>query len=170
MKLKFLQNISHCCNNKFAFHMHMFIILVLSLNKRNTTTHSNIRFMDITYNQNSHFIIHCKKFHKQDYNSFHRNMILQKIHTKDEHKIHCLFNQTFAFVCLIQTYTCCALHSLDLVRMNVFMTYCSNACSLIFLVIQSEVHPYCCCLQCSWSCVTQQVWMYCQLSTLGLIL
>jgi len=30
--------------------MHMFIILVLSLNKRNTTTHSNIRFMDITYN------------------------------------------------------------------------------------------------------------------------
>ncbi len=44
--------------------------------------------MVIAYNQDLHFIIHYKKLHKQDYNSFHRNLTLQKIHTKDEHKIH----------------------------------------------------------------------------------
>jgi hypothetical protein len=36
MKFKFLHNISHYCNNKFSFHMHMFTIYVLSLNKLNT--------------------------------------------------------------------------------------------------------------------------------------
>jgi hypothetical protein len=61
VKFKFLQNISHYCNNIFAFHMLMFIIFVLSLNKLNTTIHSNIIFMVITYNQNMHFIIHYKK-------------------------------------------------------------------------------------------------------------
>jgi hypothetical protein len=62
MKLKFLHNISHYYNNKFAFHMPMFTIFVLSFDKLNTTIHSNIRFMVITYNQNLHFKIHCKNF------------------------------------------------------------------------------------------------------------
>jgi hypothetical protein len=76
VKFKFLQNISHYYNNRFAFHMPMFIIFVLSLNKLNTTIHSNIKFMVITYNQNLHFWIHCKKLQKQDYNSFHHNLTL----------------------------------------------------------------------------------------------
>ncbi len=46
--------------------------------------------MVIAYNPNLHFIIHCKKLQKQDYNSFPPNLILHKIHTKDEHKIHCV--------------------------------------------------------------------------------
>jgi hypothetical protein len=45
--------------------------------------------MVIQYNQNLHFRIHYKKLHKQYYNSFHDNIILKKIHTEDEHKIHC---------------------------------------------------------------------------------
>jgi hypothetical protein len=52
VKFKFLQNISHYYNNKFSFHMLMFVIFVLRLNKLNTTIHSNIRFMVIAYNQN----------------------------------------------------------------------------------------------------------------------
>jgi hypothetical protein len=72
----------------FAFHMHMFTISILNFYKLNTTIHSNIKFIVITYNQNLHFKIHCNKLQKQDYNSFHHNLILQKIHTKDEHKIH----------------------------------------------------------------------------------
>jgi hypothetical protein len=87
MKWKFLQNISHYCNNKFAFHMHMFTIFVLSLNKLNTTIHSNIIFVVIAYNHNLHFKLHCKTLQKQDYNSFHRNLTLQNIHTKYEHMI-----------------------------------------------------------------------------------
>jgi hypothetical protein len=75
VKFKFLQNISHYYHNRFAFHMHMFIIFILSLNKLNTTIHSNIRFLVIAYNQNLHFGIHCKKLQKQDYNSFHHNLI-----------------------------------------------------------------------------------------------
>jgi hypothetical protein len=50
VKFKFLQSISHYCNNRFAFHMHMFIIFVLSLNKLNSTIHFNITFMVIAYN------------------------------------------------------------------------------------------------------------------------
>jgi len=50
VKFKFLQNISHYYNNIFAFHMHMFTIYILSLNKLNTTIHSNIKFMVIAYN------------------------------------------------------------------------------------------------------------------------
>ncbi len=73
----------------FAFHIPMFTIFVLNFNKLNTTIHSNIRFMVITYNQNLHFKIHYKKFHKQNYNSFHLNLTLYEIHTKYEHKIHC---------------------------------------------------------------------------------
>jgi hypothetical protein len=73
----------------------MFTIYVLNLNKINTIIHSNIRFMVIAYNQNLHFRIHYKKFHKQNYDSFHHNLTLHEIHTKDEHKIHyksqCLF-------------------------------------------------------------------------------
>ncbi len=88
LKFKFLQNISHYYNNKFAFHIHIFIIFVLSFNKLNTIIHSNIRFMVIVYNQNLHFRIHCKKLQKQYYNSFHHNLPLSKIHTKDENKIH----------------------------------------------------------------------------------
>jgi len=61
VKFKFLQNISHYYNNRFAFHMLMFIIFVLSLNELNTTIHSNIRFMVIAYNHNFHFKIHLKK-------------------------------------------------------------------------------------------------------------
>jgi hypothetical protein len=88
MKFKFLHNISHYCYNIFAFQMPMFTIFILSLNKLNTTMHSNIKFMVIVYNLNLHFKIPCKKLQKQDYNSFHHNLTLQKIHTKDEHRIH----------------------------------------------------------------------------------
>ncbi len=37
--------------------------------------------MFTSYNQNMHFRIHCKKPHKQYYDSFHHFLILQKIHT-----------------------------------------------------------------------------------------
>jgi hypothetical protein len=84
-----MHNISHYYKNRFAFHMHMFTIIVLNLNKLNITIHFNIEFMIIAYNQNLHFKIHCKKLQKQYYNSLHHNLILQKIHTKDEHIIHC---------------------------------------------------------------------------------
>jgi hypothetical protein len=50
VKFKFLQNISHYYNNIFSFHMHMFTIFVLILNKLNTTIHSNIRCMVIVEN------------------------------------------------------------------------------------------------------------------------
>jgi hypothetical protein len=76
VKFKFLQNISQYCNNKLAFHMAMLIIFVLNLNKRTTTIHSKIKFMVIAYNHNLHFRIHCKKFQKQNYNSFHHNLTL----------------------------------------------------------------------------------------------
>jgi len=66
----------------------MFIIYILNLNKLNITIHSNIIFMVITYNQNLHFTIHCKETPKKNHNSFHHNLTLQKIHTKDEHQIH----------------------------------------------------------------------------------
>jgi len=61
VKFKFQQNISHYNNNIFAFDMPIFIIYVLSLNKLNTTIHSNIKFMVIAYNQNLDFRIHNKK-------------------------------------------------------------------------------------------------------------
>jgi hypothetical protein len=45
--------------------------------------------MVISYNQNLHFIIHYKKIQKQDYNSFHHGLILQKKFTQQyEHRIH----------------------------------------------------------------------------------
>jgi hypothetical protein len=50
VKFKFLQDILHYYNNIFAFHVHMFTISILSLNKLNTTIHSNIIFMAIAYN------------------------------------------------------------------------------------------------------------------------
>jgi len=50
VEFKFLHNISHYYNNIFAFHMHVFTIHVLSLNKFNITIHSNIKFMVIAYN------------------------------------------------------------------------------------------------------------------------
>ncbi len=68
--------------------MLVFTIYVLSFNKLNTKIHSNIRFMVIAYNQNLHFRINCKKLHKY-YNSFHHNLTLQKIHTKNEHRNQC---------------------------------------------------------------------------------
>jgi hypothetical protein len=68
--------------------MFMFIIYVLSLNKLNTTIHSNIKFMVIAYNQNLYFKIYYEKFQKQYYNSIHHNLTLQEIHSKDEHRIH----------------------------------------------------------------------------------
>ncbi len=89
VKLKFLQNISHYYNNIFAFHIPIFTIYSLSLNKFNITIHSHFKFMVIVYNQDLHFRIHCKNVHKQYYNSFHHNLTLEKINTKDEHKIHC---------------------------------------------------------------------------------
>jgi hypothetical protein len=98
VKFKFLQNISHYCNNIFVFHMHMFIIYVLNLNKLNTTIHSHIIFIIIAYNQNLHFKIHCKTLQKQEYNSFHHNLILQKNHTKVEHRIH----YKSMFLCIIK--------------------------------------------------------------------
>jgi len=63
--------------------MHMFTIPILSFNKLNITIHSNIKFMVIAYNENLHFRIYCTKLQKQDYNSFHHNLILQK----NSHKI-----------------------------------------------------------------------------------
>jgi hypothetical protein len=44
--------------------------------------------MVITYNQNLHFRIHKTKLQKQDYNSLHCDLIIQKIHTKVEYRIH----------------------------------------------------------------------------------
>jgi hypothetical protein len=84
VKFKFLQNISHYCNNIFAFHVHMFTISILNFNKLNTTIHSNIPTSDswlLHNNQNLHFKMHCKKLQKQYYKSFHHNLTLQKIHT-----------------------------------------------------------------------------------------
>ncbi len=78
----------------------MFTIHVLSLNKLNTTIHSKTRFMVIAYNQNLYFIIHYKKLQKQDYNSFHHSLILQKNHAKDEHGIHC---RSLYFYVLLKT-------------------------------------------------------------------
>jgi hypothetical protein len=46
--------------------------------------------MVIAYNHNLHFKIHYKKFQKQDYNSFHHNLTIQEILTKDEHIIPCV--------------------------------------------------------------------------------
>jgi predicted 2-oxoglutarate/Fe(II)-dependent dioxygenase YbiX len=43
--------------------------------------------MVITYNQNLHFRMHKEKLQKQDYNSFHCDLIIQKIHTKVEYKL-----------------------------------------------------------------------------------
>jgi len=80
--------------------MHMFIIPILSFKKLNITIHSNIIFMVVAYNQNLHFKIHCKNLHKQDYNSFHHNLILQIIHTKDEHIIH---YRSLCFYVLLKT-------------------------------------------------------------------
>jgi hypothetical protein len=37
--------------------------------------------MVISYNQNLHFKIHCKKLQRQDFTSFHHVQILQQIHT-----------------------------------------------------------------------------------------
>jgi hypothetical protein len=54
VKLKFLQKNSHYSNNIFAFHILMFIIFVLSLNKLNITIHSHIKFMVIAYNYDLH--------------------------------------------------------------------------------------------------------------------
>jgi hypothetical protein len=49
VKFKCPQNISHYYNNIFTFHMPMFTIYVLTLNKLNITIHSNIIFMVIAY-------------------------------------------------------------------------------------------------------------------------
>jgi hypothetical protein len=62
--------------------MPMFTIFVLIFNKLNIIIHSNITFMVIAYNHNLHFIIHYKKLQKQDYNSFHHNLTLQKFTQK----------------------------------------------------------------------------------------
>jgi hypothetical protein len=42
--------------------------------------------LHITIIYNSKYFVKQLQIH--DYNSFHHNMILQKVHTKDEHKIH----------------------------------------------------------------------------------
>ncbi len=78
----------------------MFTILVLSINKFNVTKYFNIRFMVIAYNQNLYFKIHCKKLLNQYYNSFNHNLMLQKMHTKYEHKIHC---KSMCFSILMKT-------------------------------------------------------------------
>ncbi len=52
--------------------------------------------MVISYNQNLHFRIHCKKLQKQYYNSFHHNLILQKIHTMMNSM------QKFVLFCIIE--------------------------------------------------------------------
>jgi hypothetical protein len=61
MKFKFLQNISHYYNDRFAFPMPVFIISILSFNKFNIAIHSNIRFMVIAYNQHLHSRIQYEK-------------------------------------------------------------------------------------------------------------
>jgi hypothetical protein len=56
VKVKFtLQSISHYCNNKFAFHRHMFTIFVLSFNKLQITIHSHIKFIAIACSQKFSF-------------------------------------------------------------------------------------------------------------------
>jgi len=69
MRFKFLQNISHYYNNIFSFHMHMFTILVLSLNKLNTTIHFNIKFMllHITLEEKPHFSSSVTKIYISEY-------------------------------------------------------------------------------------------------------
>ncbi len=69
--------------------MHMFTIFVLNLNKLNTTTipTSNSWLLHIIKIYTLEYIV--KQIQKQDYNSFHHNLTLQKIHTKDEHRFHC---------------------------------------------------------------------------------
>jgi hypothetical protein len=76
VKFKFMQNISYYCNNRFAFHMFMFIIFVLSLNKLNITIHSNIRFMVIAFNHNLHLKIHLKN--SRNNITIHHNLTPQK--------------------------------------------------------------------------------------------
>ncbi len=78
----------------------MFTIYVLSVNKLNIIIHSHIRFLVIAYSQNLHFRIHCKKLHKQEYNSFHHNLVLQKIHLEVEHKVH---YRSMCFYVLLRT-------------------------------------------------------------------
>jgi hypothetical protein len=75
-EIYFLHNISLYYNNKFAFHMHIFIVSTLILHIFNTTVLWNTIFMVISSNQNLPFIIHYKKLHKQNYNSFHHVLML----------------------------------------------------------------------------------------------
>jgi hypothetical protein len=56
--------------------MDTFTILALIFNIFNTAIHLNTKFMVISYNQNMHFRIHCKKFQKQDYILIHDILIL----------------------------------------------------------------------------------------------
>ncbi len=63
------------------YNMHTFTISALILNTHNSTIHLNTRFMVISYNHNLYFKIQCRKIQRQDYNSFHYILILQKIHT-----------------------------------------------------------------------------------------
>jgi ABC-type microcin C transport system permease subunit YejE len=89
VKFKFLHNISHYCNNIFSFHMHMFIIVVLHLNKLNTTIHSNMRLMVIAYNQNMYFKIHCKNSRNNITIHFIIIWHYKKFTQTNERRIHC---------------------------------------------------------------------------------
>jgi hypothetical protein len=60
------------------YNMHTFTISALILNTHNSTIHLNTRFMVISYNHNLYFKIQCRKIQRQDYNSFHYILILQK--------------------------------------------------------------------------------------------
>jgi len=87
VKFKVLHNISHYDNNKFSFHMHMFIIFILSFNKLNSTIDSNMKFM-VAYNQSLHFKIHCKS--SKNNITIHFTIIwhYKKFTQWNEHRIH----------------------------------------------------------------------------------
>jgi hypothetical protein len=65
VKFNFCIIIPHYYNNKFALHMHTSIIFALILNTFNIAIHQNTVFMVISYKQNLHVKIHCKKLQKQ---------------------------------------------------------------------------------------------------------
>jgi hypothetical protein len=75
-------------NNRFSFHMHMFIVYVLNINKLNTTIHSIMKFMVIAYNHNLHFRIHYKIYRNNITIHFIIIWHYKKFTQRNEHKIH----------------------------------------------------------------------------------
>jgi hypothetical protein len=57
VKLKFLQNISHYCNNIFAFHMDMFTIFVRTLALGSQPRQRLVKVRAKSEAQESHFML-----------------------------------------------------------------------------------------------------------------